>query len=69
MRAVRAGFELRVCLGCNKPRMIRLLDHLQDMSVGGETAKTHAVLREDRAVVIVDLVTVAMALVDRFRSI
>ena len=69
MRTVGTGFELRMCLRGNKPRVLRLLDHLHDMSVGGETAEAHAVLREDGTIVVVDLVAVAMALVDRFCSV
>ena len=59
----RVGSEFRVKLAGNEPGMARYLDHL-DQIVHRYSGKTDAGLLEDVAVVVVDFITVPVALVD-----
>ena len=64
MRVVRAGVELRMGLRGEEVRMIRQLEHLDDAAVRRHAAQAHTGVRQRGAVVVVDLVAVAVALVD-----
>ena len=64
MRVVRAGVELRMGLRGEEVRMIRQLEHLDDAAVRRHAAQAHTGVCQRGAVVVVDLVAVAVALVD-----
>ena len=69
MRAVRAGFQLRMRLGGDEERVILQLDHLDDAAVRGKAGERHAVVGQDAAEVIVDLVAMSVALMDLLRTV
>ena len=69
MWAVRAGFQLRMCLGCDEPRMRRDLDHLNDTSVWGNSGEHHAILLKNGAVIVVDLIAMTMTLMNRLLTV
>ena len=56
-------------LGGNEERMIRDLDHLHDSAVRGNAGKHHAVIAQRLSVIVVDLVTVSVALMDDFFTV
>ena len=64
MWTVRPGFELRMCLCRNEPRMGRDLDHLDDAAVRRESAQRHPVFLQDVAVIVVYFIAVAVAFAD-----
>ena len=64
MRPVRSGFEFRMSLSSDKPRVSRNFDHLDDTAVRGKTAQRHAVLLQYFAVIVVYFITVAVAFAD-----
>src|SRR5712691_4271019 len=64
MAIERARLELRVELAGEEPRVIRQLDDLDEVAVGGDAGKHQPLLLEQRAEVVVELVTVAMPLGD-----
>ena len=66
MRPVRPGFQLRVRLGGDEPRMGWDLDHLHDAAVRGEPAERHAVFFQHFTVIIVYFIAVAVTLADLF---
>ena len=49
--------------------MIRKLDHLDNAAVRGDAGEHHAMFLQHGAVVIVDLIAVAVALMDSFFAI
>ena len=69
MRAVWPGFKFRVGLCGDEPGMIRNLNHLDDPSVRGDAGQLHTVFRQGLAVIVVDLIAVAVTFVDRFLSV
>ena len=66
---VGAGFQLRVPLGGYIEGMLRELAHLHNASVGGGAGEAQAVFRQDRPVIVVDLVAVAVPFVDGFLAV
>src|SRR5437867_13285672 len=62
MRAVRPGAELRVELRADHPRVIADLADLDERAVRGRAARDQAGLFELGAVLVVELVAVAVAL-------
>src|SRR5690606_31920618 len=64
VRAVRAGPPLRMELAADEPRMVRQLHHLHQPPVGRGAHEPEARVGQDRAVGVVQLKPVAMALVD-----
>ena len=58
-----------MCLDPHIERVIRELDHLNDMSVRGLSGEHHAVRCKVITVVIVDLKTMSVALVDHICSV
>ena len=69
MWAVRSGFQLRVCLGCDEEWVILQLDHLYDTSIRGQTGENHAMAGQDRTEIIIDLVPMAVTFMDQFLAI
>src|SRR5690242_8484306 len=63
------GLELRVELAADEPGVIGELDHLDQRAVGRESGAAHAVLREDVAVGVGDLVAVAVPLAHLERAV
>src|SRR5262249_2214997 len=61
---VGARVELRVVLGGDEERVVGKLDHLDQALVGGGAAADQALVFEPATQLVVDLVTVAVALVD-----
>src|SRR3954463_8829135 len=64
----RPRLELGMKLATDEPRMLRQLDHLDERAVGRQPGRPQAVLRQDIAVRVRYLVTVAMPLA-HFRSV
>ena len=64
MRIVRAGLELRMSLRSHKPRMILDLDHLDQAVIRQGTGDDQSLLREFLTVFVVELITMAMTLLD-----
>src|SRR5438128_5965952 len=60
----RFGFELRMALHCQEPRMIAQLDHLDELAVGTRARDFQAVRGELLAKLVVELVAVPMPLLD-----
>ena len=69
MWAVRSGFQLRMSLGCDEERMILQLDHLHDTSIRGQAGEGHAMLGQDRTIIIVDLIAMTMTLMDQLFAV
>ena len=53
----------------DEPGMIRNLNHLDDPSVRGDAGQLHTVFRQGLAVIVVDLIAVAVTFVNRFLSV
>lgn len=64
MGFVGPGFQLRMGLGGDEPRVVRQFDHFHDPPVGGQAGEHHAVGGQCLAVVVVHLIAVAVALGD-----
>ena len=64
MRPVRSGFEFRMCLCRNEPRMGRDFDHFDDAAVRRESAQRHSMFLQDVAVIVVHFIAVAVAFAD-----
>src|SRR5256885_4800276 len=64
----RPRLELGMELATDEPRMLRQLDHLHERAIGRQPGRPQAVLRQDIAVRVRYLVTVAMPLA-HFRSV
>lgn len=64
MCLVRTALKLRMCLCPDEPRVIRKLDHFNDMSVRRQTRQEHAVIRQNLSVIVVYLITMSVTLVD-----
>src|SRR3712207_2458882 len=64
VRPRRARLELRVELAADEVRVRLELDHLDERAVRREAAQQHAAVRELVAILVGDLVAVAMALAD-----
>src|SRR5437763_4774060 len=62
VRLERAGFQLRVELHPDEPRMILVLDDLRQDAVGRHAGEPHAALLEPALVIGIDFVAVAVAL-------
>src|SRR5581483_4968186 len=69
MRARRPRLQLGVELAAEEPRMVRELDDLDELAVGREAAQAHAVLDEQLAILIRDLITVPVALAHLRRAV
>ena len=69
MWAVRSGFQFRMSLGCDEERMILQLDHLHDTSIRGQAGEGHAMLGQDRTIIVVNLVAMAVTFMDQFLAI
>ena len=69
MRSVWTGFQLRMSLCGNEERMILQLNHLDDAAVRGKAGECQSIVGQDTAEVIVDLIAVAVALMDSFFAI
>ena len=69
MRTVWPRFKFRMGLCGDEPGMLRKLDHLDDPSIRGNAGQLHAVFGQGLAVVVVDLIPVAVALVNRFLAV
>ena len=59
-----AALEFGVGLARHEPRMVRQLDHLGETAIGRDARNHHAGLLELAAILVVHLVTMAMALID-----
>ena len=68
MRTVRTGFELRMCRS-DKEWMIRKLYHLHNTSVRRNAGEHHAVFGQHFAIIVVKLITMTMALLDRLLAV
>src|SRR5687768_947708 len=76
VRARRTRFELGVELTAEEPRVLRILDDLDELAVRADAGETHPMFGKGVAKAVGDLVTVAMPLADlrnaihfgRFRS-
>ena len=66
MWPVGAGFELRVSLSGYVKGVSAQLAHFHDASVGRGAGETKSVFREGGPEIIVDLIAVAVPLVDKF---
>src|SRR6185295_12643479 len=64
VRRLRARFELRVELAADEIGVLRQLDHLHQAAVGRRARDEHAVAGQRLAVVVVDLVAMAVPLAD-----
>src|SRR5437867_127895 len=64
MRASRPRLELRVELAPDEPRVLRVLDDLDELAVGAQAAEAQAMLHEQIAIAIGYLVAVPVALAD-----
>src|SRR5204862_7662354 len=64
MRPRRPRLELRMELAADEPRMLRVLDDLDQLPVGTHAAEAKAVLGELLAIFVRDLVAVTMPLAD-----
>ena len=64
MAFVWPGFEFRVGLGCDEPRMGIQLDHFHDAAIRRYAAEAHAVFNQFLAIVIVDLVTMTVTFIN-----
>lgn len=62
MGTVWTGLQFRMRLRGDEPWMLRKLDHLDDSSVRGSSAKLHTVLKESGTVIVVYFITMTMAL-------
>ena len=69
MGPVRAGLQLRVELHPHKPGVTSQLHNLHQLPVGGHPGQGESGGGEDGSEVVVELVAVAVALVDLLRSI
>ena len=69
VRAVWSGFEFWMGLCGDEPGMIRKLDHFDDPSVRGDAGQLHTVFRQGLAVIVVDLIAVTVAFVNRFLTV
>ena len=69
MRIVRTGFELRMELRADEPRMILDLDYLDETVIRQCAGNHHARLRELLPIDVVELIAVAMALMDELHAI
>src|SRR6266478_1608110 len=67
--AARGRREFRVELAADEPRMRRQLDHLAQLLALGDPGNAQALLLQSLQVLVVDLVAVAVALVDRVRAV
>ena len=64
VRTRRAGFEFRVRLRSDEPRVVAQLHHFHDVLVRGDAADVHPRVLQRLAVVVVDLITMAVPFVD-----
>lgn len=62
MAFIRTGFEFRVGLGCDEPRMGIQFDHFNNSAVRGNTAEAHTVFDQFLAIVVINFIAVTMAL-------
>ena len=69
MRAVRSGFQLRVCLSTDEEWMIFDLDHFYDTAVRGDTNERHSLFNQYIPVIIINLITMSVAFMDFLRAI
>src|SRR6266849_2684743 len=69
MRLERPRLELGMKLHADEPRMILILDHLGQESVGRHAGKAHAVLLEPVLVTSIDLIAMAVALGNLDRAV
>src|SRR5437879_4614349 len=69
MAAAGRRGEFRVELAADEPRMRRQLDHLAQLLALGEAGNAQALVLQSLHVLVVDLVAVAMALVDHIRAV
>lgn len=60
MGAVWTAFEFRMCLGGDKPWVLRQFHHFHDASVRGETGELHAVPCQVVPVIIIYFVAVTV---------
>src|SRR5258706_2378962 len=67
--AARGRREFRVELAADEPRMRRQLDHLAQLLALGDAGNAQALVLQSLQVLVVDLVAVAVALVDRVRAV
>src|SRR5688572_11537232 len=64
MRSRGAGLELGVELAADEPRVLRVFDDLDELSVGTQPAQAQAVLGEEVAILVRDFIAMPMALTD-----
>src|SRR5947209_16543185 len=69
MAAAGRRGEFRVELAADEPRMRRQLDHLAQLLALGQAGNAQALVLQSLHVLVVDLVAVAMALVDHIRAV
>src|SRR6266853_934024 len=69
MPAARGRGEFRVELAADEPRMRRQLDHLAQLLALGDAGNPQALVLQSLHVLIVDLVAVAVALVNHVRAV
>src|SRR5712671_2220813 len=69
MAAARGRGEFRVELAADEPRMRRQLDHLAQLLALGDAGNPQALVLQSLQVLVVDLVAVAVALVDHVRAV
>src|SRR5712664_1182136 len=69
MAAARGRGEFRVELAADEPRMRRQLDHLAQLLALGDAGNAQAFVLQSLHVLIVDLVAVAVALVNHVRAV
>ena len=56
-------------LGCDEERMILQLDHLHDTSIWRQAGEGHAMLGQDRTIIVVDLIAMAVTLMDQLFAV
>ena len=69
MGPVGPGFELRMELAGHKPGMVRQLDHFNDMLVRRYTGEQHSLLLHLFPVIVIEFISVAVALVNELLAV
>ena len=69
MCPIGAAFKLRMKLDADKPRVIGTFDRFDEATIGGKSGEQQSMLDEPIPILVVKLIPMAMALVDRGRVI
>ena len=69
MRLKGFAFELWVVLHADEPGMVFQLNYLHQVLVGLGSSHDHSLLREKLAVLVIELIAVAVSLIDESRAV